>query len=385
MMGLYCHIPFCSKKCPYCNFYSVPSLRRVPAFLKAIKREARLYKKEGIFSRFMEEGREFDTLYLGGGTPSVLTHEMIGDLILHFKDCFPFSKDMEITMEANPGDLSYECMKELFNYGINRLNIGIQSFDPESLFFLGRCHSADQARLAIYMARDAGFVNLGMDLIYGLPEQSLESWLIDLERAIAFEPEHISCYQLTIEDGTVFGKRQRSENGFFLKGDDVLYEFFTATSKRLTQAGYVHYEVSNFAGNQDLVSRHNTKYWRHIPYLGLGPSAHSFSGKERWWNHKSIDRYCRAIQNESLPIEGREALTDEEIRLESLYMGLRTQYGLDLKGFRKMFGQDLRTVPPGVLSVLEEQGRLIVRGGRVRPTLEGMAVADAIAIEFLSD
>jgi oxygen-independent coproporphyrinogen-3 oxidase len=382
MMGLYCHIPFCTKKCPYCNFYSVPSLRRVPDFLKAIKREALLYQKEGIFPRFMEEGREFDTLYLGGGTPSVLTHELIGDLILHLRTCFTFSEDMEITMEANPGDLSFESMKKLLNCGINRLNIGVQSFNQENLLFLGRLHSADQARLAISMARDAGFENLGMDLIYGLPEQSLESWLIDLERAIAFEPEHISCYQLTIEDGTIFGKRQRSRKGLFFKGDDVLYEFFTATSKRLTKAGYVHYEVSNFAGNQDLVSRHNSKYWRHIPYLGLGPSAHSFSGRERWWNHRSIDRYCRAIEKEELPIDGKEELTEAEIRLESLYMGFRTQYGLDLKEFRKTFGQDLRTVPPGVLSGLEEQGRVSVRGGRVEPTLEGMAVADAIAILF---
>ncbi len=175
MMGLYCHIPFCLKKCPYCNFYSIPSQRLIPRFLKAIKREAELYGKEGIFSDLSAEGRKFDTLYLGGGTPSIIGPVM-GGLIRHLKACFPLSEDVEITMEANPGDLTREILYSLLKSGVNRLNIGIQSFNPKNLLFLGRRHTAEQARASIKTARDAGINNLGLDLIYGLPGQSRKSW-----------------------------------------------------------------------------------------------------------------------------------------------------------------------------------------------------------------
>ncbi|MGA1841123.1 MAG: radical SAM family heme chaperone HemW [bacterium] len=382
MMGLYCHIPFCVKKCPYCNFYSVPSQRLIPRFLKAIKMEAGLYKKKEIFADPAAEVPKFDTLYLGGGTPSIIAPELIGDLIRHLKGCFPFSEDAEITVEANPGDLTPEIVNSLLKSGVNRLNIGIQSFNPKNLFFLGRRHTAEEARASIKIARDAGVNNLGLDLIYGLPGQSGESWAMDLEQVIDLRPEHISCYQLTIEDGTLFGK-SRKQGRLLPLSEDKEYGFFITTSKTLTQTGYHHYEISNFSRGRQYISRHNTKYWKHIPYLGLGPSAHSFIAGERYWNHKSVEKYCKAIEYGKLPIEGREKLTKDQVHLESLYIGFRTWDGLDLKSFKEGFGQDLTVDPPGMLSLLKEQGRVEIKDGRLKPTLQGMAVADALAIMLL--
>jgi oxygen-independent coproporphyrinogen-3 oxidase len=353
----------------------------VPRFLKAIKREAELYNKDGIFNDVTGEGRKFDTLYIGGGTPSLMAPELIGDLIRYLRACFPFFEDVEVTMEANPGDLTGKSIYTLLNSGVNRLNIGIQSFNQDSLFFLGRRHTAEQARVSIKIARDAGVNNLGIDLIYGLPEQSEKSWAMDLKQVIDYRPEHISCYQLTIEDGTLFGKR-REQGRLFPLSEDKEYNFFINTSRMLMQAGYYHYEISNFARGSQYVSRHNIKYWKHIPYLGLGPSAHSFVAGERYWNHKSVENYCKALEDWKLPIEGREKLTINQVRLESLYVGFRTQDGLDLERFKAGFGQDLTQDPPGLLSLLKEQGRVEVKGGRLTPTLEGMAVADALTRLF---
>ena len=381
MIGLYCHIPFCISKCPYCNFYSVPSQRLITRFMKAIKREAELYNKEDIFTEPGTGNCKFDTLYLGGGTPSIIAPELIGDLIRHLKGCFPFSDNVEITMEANPGDLTPEMVNSLLKSGLNRLNIGIQSFNNKNLLFLGRRHTSEQAKASIKIARDAGVKNLGLDMIYGLPGQSLKSWAIDLEHLIDSSPEHISCYELTIEDGTLFGK-SRKQGRLLPLSEDKEYDFFISTSKTLTKAGYYHYEISNFARGGQYVSRHNNKYWKHIPYLGLGPSAHSFLRGKRYWNCKSVENYCKTIENGKLPIGGKEKLTKDQVRLESLYFGFRTRDGIDLTRYKEGFGQDLSIDPPGMFSLLKEQGRVEVKDGRLTPTLEGMAVADALAILF---
>ena len=381
MIGLYCHIPFCVKKCPYCHFYSVSSRHLIPGYLRAVKREAALYRANGAFSRLISEGVTFDTLYLGGGTPSVLASDMIADLITHFRACFPFSDDVEMTMEVNPGDISSRHLEVLLKAGINRLNIGVQSFDSKSLRFLGRRHTEKESKNAIRIARDSGVHNLGIDLIYGIPGQTMSSWMKDLEEAIGFRPEHISCYQLTMEDDTPFGRR--SKDGLLsVLTEDLEFEFFMATSQGLSQAGYEHYEVSNFARETAFRSRHNGKYWDHTPYLGLGPAAHSFSGRERWWNPRSIDQYCRAIEEDRFPIQGKEMLTREELRLETLYIGFRTKDGLDLRRFKDGFGQDLRSEHTDLLSLLKSEGKIIIREGTIHPTLEGMAVADALTLLF---
>lgn len=381
MTGLYCHIPFCQTKCRYCTFFSVTSLRGIPAFLEGVKKEAELYGREGEFSGYAGQGLSFDTLYLGGGTPSVIDANLIAGLVRHLRSCLPFSPDAEITMETNPGDLSPYQLGPLLEAGINRLTIGVQSFSGRNLAFLGRRHTAEQAEGAIRIAREAGVTNLGIDLIYGLPGQSLQSWKRDLDRAVGMAPEHISCYQLTVEQETPLGREMR-EGRIAPLTERKAYDFFVTTSRLLTSAGYEHYEVSNFSLGERNRARHNSKYWKHVPYLGLGPSAHSFSGTRRWWNHASVERYCAALAEGRLPVEGSEELGVQELRMESLYVGFRTREGIDLVRFREGFGQDLEREPPGLLAMLEAQGRVEVREGRVIPTLYGMAVADALALLF---
>ncbi len=383
--GLYCHIPFCVKKCPYCNFYSVTNLDLIPRFLKAIKREAVLYGRNNWF--FNPEGLKsvkhfkFDTIYIGGGTPSVLNPGQIEDLISSLLSFFPFSKGAEITVEVNPADISGKYLKTLISLGVNRLNLGVQSFNPGSLVFLGRRHTPEEAEDSIWIVKDAGFRNLGIDLIYGLPGQDMESWLADLEKALDFSPEHISCYQLTIEKRTPFGAMLKK--GALAKiSEDREYKFFMATSKRLTQAGYCHYEISNFAKDKNLISRHNSKYWQHIPYLGLGPSAHSFFKDRRWWNCRSVVKYFKALEDWDLPIEGAEELTKEQKRIESLYFAFRTQNGLDLKRFKEEFGQDMKVDPPGLINMLKKEGKIAIDGDIIISTLEGKAVADAMTLLF---
>ena len=317
--GLYIHVPFCRGKCPYCAFYSVPSLSLVDRWLDAFKKEVLLYR--GRFGRF-------DSIYVGGGTPSVLPAGHLESLMAHLFAHFDFEKDLEITIEANPSDLSRDMISAIGGAGFNRVNLGVQSLDDSALAFLGRGHTAKTAVAAFERLRASGFGNIGIDLIYGFRKQPLEAWLETLKKAVSLEAEHISCYQLTIEGKTVFSKRE--EKGELLPlTDEEERIFFIRTAEVLEAAGYLHYEVSNFARAAHFRSRHNRKYWDHTPYLGLGPSAHSFSGQKRWWNVRSIRKYCTTLEAGRFPVEGSENLTPEQIRLETLALGLRTSEGVD--------------------------------------------------------
>jgi len=368
--GLYIHIPFCLRKCDYCNFYSVTSVSRIPDFLKALFKEMEMYR--GHFGHF-------DTLYLGGGTPSVLSLSQLQDVLTKVQKNFVLLSNTEITVETNPADLSPIFLEGLSDIGVNRINIGVQSFDQKVLDFLGRRHSAEQAAAAIDGARKAGFNNLGLDLICGVPGQTMESWLTTLRQALAFEPEHLSCYQLTLEEGTSLGVRYR-QGEFLLPSDDLQYEFFMKTSELLEGAGYVHYEVSNFARDMNYASHHNQKYWNHTPYLGLGPAAHSFRQNQRWWNYRSIDRYIAMIKTGNRPVEGRETLTKEQLQLETLYLGLRTKKGIHLQDFTDQFHVDLFTDKKNMLAQLQEEGLISLQNGCLRPTRAGLAVADSLPL-----
>ena len=276
--GLYVHIPFCLSKCPYCDFYSSTSLSALPRFLDALFQEMSTYR--GRFN-------PFDTVYVGGGTPSLLGSQQLENLLIKIRDTFDLISNAEITVETNPADLNQPYLESLREIGINRINIGVQSFDQETLRFLGRRHSLKQAVSAIEASRNAGFHNMGLDLIYGIPGQTIDSWLDTLKQAVASSPEHLSCYQLTLEPRTPLGKRLNAGE-FSIPGEELQVEFFMKTSQFLEDAGYIHYEVSNFAKGIEFASRHNQKYWDHSPYLGLGPAAHSFRDNRRWWNHRSI-------------------------------------------------------------------------------------------------
>ena len=372
--GLYIHIPFCLSKCPYCDFYSLTSISALPDFLNTLFKEMKMYR-----NRF----NPFGTVYIGGGTPSLLTPQQLESILVSVRENFDLISNPEITpeitIETNPADLNRSSLESMRQIGINRINIGVQSFDEKVLVFLGRRHSVKQAISAIEDSRKAGFHNIGLDLIYGVPPQDIESWLDTLKQAVAFSPEHISCYQLTLEAKTPLGIRYQAGE-FSMPEEELQYEFFIKTSRFLEDTGYIHYEVSNFARGKEHTSRHNQKYWDHSPYLGLGPSAHSFQGHRRWWNHHSLDQYLVAINTGDLPVEETETLTIEQLRLEALYFGLRTKKGVDLQEFKNQYHYDLFTEKKKILAKLDEEGFISVQDGHLYPTQTGLAVADSLSL-----
>jgi oxygen-independent coproporphyrinogen-3 oxidase len=368
--GLYIHIPFCLSKCLYCDFYSSTSLSALPHFLEALFKEMEMVRSPFI---------QFDTVYVGGGTPSLLSPQQLDRLFASISENFNLMPNAEITVETNPASVNRSYLESIREAGINRINIGIQSFDQEVLRFLGRRHSVKQAISTIEDSRAARFHNIGLDLIYAVPGQTIDSWLHTLKQAVAFSPEHLSCYQLTLEADTPLGKRYRARE-FPIPGEDLQYEFFMKTSQFLEDIGYIHYEASNFAKGTEHTSRHNQKYWDHSPYLGLGPSAHSFQDNRRWWNHRSFDQYITAINAGSLPVEETEILTMEQLRLEALYLGLRTRKGVNLEVFKNRYQYDLLTEKKKMLDKLQQEGLISLQDGLLYPTLTGLAIADSLSM-----
>jgi len=363
--GLYVHIPFCRAKCCYCAFYSVADTRSLDAWLDALGLEARLYA--GQFERF-------DTLYLGGGSPSWIGLENLRRVLRLMRDTFTILPSAEVTVEVNPADVTAELLQGLHREGVNRLSLGVQAYDDATLCVLGRRHRTAEAEEAVKQARGAGFDSVGIDLIYGVPEQSRVTWQRTLRRAVELAPEHISCYMLTVEQGTPLGLAV-AQGRLRPPSEAVLARAFLETSEKLEQEGYSHYEVSNFARGREHRSRHNAKYWRHVPYLGLGPSAHSFQGTKRWWNVRSVRGYIAELGARQAPVEGSELLTEQQLALESLSLGLRTSDG----------------IPAAMLQgAAERVADLITRGWlrrqdeRLVPTRQGLLFADRMALE-LSD
>ncbi len=368
--GLYIHIPFCRQKCAYCNFYSIVPDRDPSPFIHWLVQELSLYVHEFEF---------FDTIYIGGGTPSILPVRIIADILTAVARNYAILPEPEITVEVNPGDAEAAHLVSLRLSGVNRLNIGIQSFDDRLLRFLGRRHSSRQAVDAVENAFAAGFDNIGVDLIYGIPGQTVAMWRETLSRALSFRPHHLSCYQLTLEADTPLG-RKFAENLFALNGEAAQAEFFFTTADILENAGYIHYEVSNFAGSASLLSRHNQKYWQHQPYLGVGPSAHSFCRGKRWWNHRSVERYTDALRNGRAPVEDCEILTAEQLGMEALFLALRTRRGIDLCDFEEKYPCNPLAGKRDSLQWLAAAGLIEISGCRIRPTRTGLAVADQLAL-----
>ncbi len=372
--GLYVHIPFCLQKCPYCDFYSITDLSRVPAFLKALKKEMSLVHEVPL---------QFDSLYIGGGTPSVLKTHYISDIIKTADKYFKILPACELTIEINPGTVKSEDLNNYEKIGINRINIGVQSFRDENLKFLGRIHSAQNAGDTIKRARQAGFNNLGLDLIYCIPGQTKSSWLEDLEKAVAFEPQHLSCYMLTYEQGTPLD-RNRQKSCFQPMDGKRAGELFQITAEFLSTRGYQHYEISNFAISNALRSRHNQKYWSFAPYIGLGPSAHSFIPPMRCWNHSDVTQYINDLAAGRLPVSGKEQLTGEQLMIEAVYLGLRKTEGIDLDLFERRFGTSFSDLFEEELKNFEEKGFLKVTEHCCALTPKGMLFLDSIAAAFTS-
>jgi oxygen-independent coproporphyrinogen-3 oxidase len=377
--GIYVHIPYCVQKCPYCDFYSRVDHSSVPVFLKSLEREIEMVG--GI-------EQTFDTLYIGGGTPSVLEPATLARIIETTHRHFKFHSDVETTLEVNPGTVSRDSLAKYNRAGVNRLNIGVQSFNSDNLEFLGRIHSVDQASLSVDWARQAGFENIGLDLIYGLPGQDKKAWLGDLNLALETGVTHLSCYILTVESETPLG-HDVNAGRVKMPADGRVRELFDTTIEFLTTHGFVQYEISNFArqaedGSGARRSRHNQKYWSFAPYIGLGPSAHSFCLPERRWNHRSIIKYVQEIKADQLPIAEKETLTREQMIMEAIYLGLRTTRGIDLNGFEKMFGISFLKTFKAEIAELAKDGLLKIMNNHCVLTPKGMAYHDSITAMFTS-
>lgn len=367
--GLYLHIPFCSAICPYCDFAVLtggPEMRA--RFVEHLLAEIRMWRADrDLFP-------EIDTIYFGGGTPSALAPEQIARILDAARENLSIHEDASIFFEANPEDVTPESARAWRDLGVRMLSLGIQSFDAEALRFLGRRHTPDEARRSVEIAREAGFEIVSIDLIYGLPEQPPETLHRTLAETVALRPDHISCYQLTIHEGTPFGFRLARGKMAELP-EAAQADLFLATHRFLAGHGYPGYEVSNFARSPEHQSRHNRKYWDHTPYLGLGPSAHSFSGHRRWWNERKIKPYQSRIEAGERPTAGSEDLTVSDLAVEALMLGFRTAEGIVLT-------KDLAERNTWLIERLESEGLLRVQGSRLLPTLEGWAVADSLARDF---
>jgi oxygen-independent coproporphyrinogen-3 oxidase len=381
--GLYVHIPFCVKKCPYCDFYSITDRSLCPAFVDALISEMRMTRDQNL---------TFDTLYMGGGTPSVLDAKTIGEIIETARQSYEILSHAEITLEVNPGTVGLTQFKEYRCSGVNRINIGVQSFDPVNLQFLGRIHSGRDAHAAVTWAQRAGFENLGLDLIYGIPNQTKTSWLRDLKLAIESEPRHLSCYMLSFEPGTPL-YRDLQEDRLKPLAEPQVCEMFETTLEFLSDHGYVQYEISNFArasmnssglkSAKHNRSRHNMKYWNFAPYIGLGPSAHSFLEPKRYWNCAEVEKYIQDLNAGRLPRAGEERLSMEQTMIEAIYLGLRQTKGILIDVFDKKFGVTFKTMFKHTVDVLEAKGLIELSQNRCALTCRGMLYLDSIAAMFI--
>ncbi len=328
-LALYLHIPFCERKCSYCDFFSITEKEKLAPFVDALLLEIEYYAQNPPFGGF-----SVSTIYLGGGTPSLLSAQQLYKILDKIHTVFSVRNDAEVTLEANPGALDNNHLAGYRQLGVNRLSLGIQSFQDAELQQLGRIHTSTDAERAIVAARQAGFDNLGLDFIFAIPHQDMAHWRQTLTRALDYRPEHLSCYSLSIETGTPLS-RLVEQNSVQPCNEELAREMFIATQETLIQAGYEHYEISNYS-LPGFRSQHNQKYWSGAAYLGLGPSAHSFDGRKRWWNVRNVDDYLSALSMGILPVAETEELSTVQQKTEAVLLGLRRMEGLTISGFEKI-------------------------------------------------
>jgi oxygen-independent coproporphyrinogen-3 oxidase len=372
-LGLYVHIPFCDAKCTYCHFAIDPRRpddERQERYLEAVLAEmARA-----------EEGHA-DTLYLGGGTPSLMAPGRLGRLVDKARQRFHLPPGAEVTVEANPGDLDLGGLRHLKAAGANRLSLGAQAFDDDVLREMGRHHRSADTLDACRLARSAGFENVSLDLILGWPRESPARWRHGLDTLLALEPEHVSLYVLEIEGRTVLTHRQR-QGRLELPDEDLVADMYLEAVDRLGEAGLARYEISNFA-RQGFASRHNRKYWDDAPFLGLGLSSHSYRQGRRWWNLDRYATYCRAVESGHGPLAGERRLSRLERAQEALFTGLRRAEGVDLGGFQRTHGIDVAAAWAAPLAEIEEAGLAHITDGRLRLTDRGMLLSNEVFQVFV--
>ena len=372
MAGIYIHIPFCKQACHYCDFHFSTNLSHRTIMIDAITKELEM-RKEYLLNE------KIHSIYFGGGTPSLLTHNELVLILNSVHRNFDLAQEAEITLEANPDDLNEDRLRNLKKAGINRLSIGIQSFHDPHLKYMNRAHDAVLAKQCLPLARKAGFDNISIDLIYALPAEDHIIWKNDLKMAIDLCPDHISSYCLTIEDKTVFGK-WRKLGKIRVMDDDFAAEQYELLVAALTQVGYLQYEISNFClpGKE---SRHNSNYWKQQLYLGAGPGAHSFDGASRQFNLAHNQKYVENIMSGKIPAE-REVLSREDQINEYLLTRLRTAWGCDLDQLKALYNYDLWHQQNKTLTELSKQGLIEVDPQLLKLTDRGKLLADQISTDL---
>ena len=372
--GLYLHIPFCKQACTYCDFHFSTSLQNKAQLVDAMCREIEMRRE------FLTAASCLRTLYFGGGTPSLLSAGELDRLLSTVARHFSIDADAEITLETNPDDLSPEKLNQLVAVSINRLSIGVQSFLEADLQAMNRSHNAAQARACIEGARAAGIDNFSVDLIFGLPDQGRAGWGANLDRVLALHVPHLSCYALTLENKTALAHQVRSGK-VRLQEDETYEKQFLLAHERLEAAGYAHYELSNYC-LPGYASRHNTAYWDQIPYLGIGPSAHSFDGTRRAWNVANNARYVQALEAGKPALAEEESLTPRDRFNEYLMTGLRRKSGIDAAHIRREWHIDFAADHAQALTQLIKEGLLTRLGDRYQLTPRGWLVSDRIIRDF---
>jgi len=370
--GIYLHIPFCKSRCSYCDFatglYQADLAER---YVAALVRDIQT-------TRHREPASVFDTIYFGGGTPSMLSPDQIERIVETVRECFDVSSDAEVTMEINPGSVTDAVLKEFRDAGINRASFGAQTFDDVELARLGRAHDSVDITKTFHLLRAAGFDNVSFDLIAGLPGQRKSTWESNVERALSLRPEHLSFYLLEVHSGTPLA--QHIERGIQPKPDeDLAGEMYILMLERAALAGYEHYEISNLC-LPGFASRHNTKYWNGSPYFGFGCSSHSYDGlSHRWSNERDVAKYVALVETGQSPVVEETDLTSDDRRGEAVFLGLRLMKGLNLREYQEEFGVDIREH----LDRFTEAGLIEFDGDLVRLTRQGALMSNEIFARFV--
>jgi len=372
MPGIYIHIPFCRRKCHYCNFFSLASLKYKERFLDALKEE--IFLRKNYLDR-----TPIESIYLGGGTPSILQISEIEAILNGFRKYFNLAENMEITLEANPDDLDPDILREYRNLGINRLSIGVQSFFDDDLQYLNRIHSGQRAEESVLQAKEAGFSNISLDFIYGIPTLSAKKWQKNLEKGFSLEVPHISAYSLTVEPKTALDLLIRKKE---LPGpaEEQIVEHFRILLRMMKEQEFEHYEISNFC-KKGSYSRHNIMYWNGTSYLGLGPSAHSYNGTSRQWNISNLVHYIDQINRNDMFFESEE-LTPLQQYNEYVMVSLRTMWGCDLNTIDERFGKEVAAHFSRLAYRYLTSGQMIEKTGIYYLTDEGKLFADGIAADL---
>lgn len=372
MAGIYIHIPFCKSRCIYCGFYSTTLLDLRKKYINAVCREMELRKN------YIRE--PFSTIYLGGGTPSLLDEAELTKLFLYINNVYDVDRNAEITMECNPDDITPKFTNMLSRLPINRVSMGAQTFADSRLRLLHRRHNSDEVKHAVKLLREAGIKNISIDLMFGFPDESLSQWKEDISAAMALNVEHISAYSLMYEEDTPLWKML--DTGKVKEIDEELsLTMFKELVCQLTDAGYEHYEISNFA-RPGYRSRHNSSYWHQVPYIGLGAAAHSFDLNSRQWNVADLKLYIEEINNGIIPME-REELDNDTTFNDIITTALRTSDGIDLNALETRLGKRYRNTLISAAGKHIEQGLLEIRHDRLRLTSEGIFISDMVMSDLM--